>query len=152
MLRKMNAQACMVALLLLSSGCALQPVRVFGNAMEPTIEDGERKIVTRAFWQLERGDIVGFKYPRNESKRFVERIVGLPGERIAMTKGAVVINGRQIDEPYLSSEYRSSDTWGPTTVPDGEYFMLGDNRRNSSDSRVWGTVRRDLIWAKVLVH
>jgi signal peptidase I len=136
--------------MLLSTGCVVQPIRVAGGAMEPTLKDGDRAFATRVFGQLERRDIVGFKYPRNESKSFVMRIVGLPGERIEMIEGTVSINGRTIDESYVDTEHRSGDTWGPHTIPEGEYFMMGDNRRNSSDSRTWGTVRGDLIWAKVI--
>lgn len=136
--------------MLLSTGCVLQPIRVEGLAMEPTLRNGDRALTTRVFDQLERGDIVGFKYPRNESKSFVMRIVGLPGERIEMVEGTVSINGRTIDDSYVDREHRSSDTWGSRTIPEGEYFMMGDNRRNSDDSRTWGTVRRDLIWAKVI--
>lgn len=140
----------LVVLLLLSTGCVLQPIRVSGTAMEPTLEDGDRALATRIFSQLARGDIVAFKYPRNEAKSFVMRIVGMPGERIEMIEGAVSIDGRPIDDSYVDSEHRSRDAWGPRTIPEGEYFMMGDNRRDSSDSRTWGTVREDLIWAKLI--
>jgi signal peptidase I len=140
----------LVCLVLLSTGGVLQPIRVEGGAMEPTLGNGDRAFATRVFAQLERGDVVAVKYPRNESKSFVMRIVGLPGERIEMANGTVSINGRTIDDSYVHRDRRSSDTWGSRTIPEGEYFMMGDNRRNSSDSRTWGTVRRDLIWAKVV--
>jgi signal peptidase I len=140
----------LLALIILSSGCVVQPVRARGNAMAPTLKDGERLFALRSFPQLERGDIVGFKYPRDESKSFVQRIVGLPGERIEMTNGTVVINGRRLEETYVIAANRSSETWGPRTVADGEYFVMGDNRKNSSDSRQWGTVRRAAIWAKIM--
>lgn len=140
----------LVALSLMLTGCTVQAIRGAGPAMEPTLVNGDRALVSRVFAQLERGDIVGFKYPRNESKRFLMRIVGLPGERIEMTEGVVSINGRTIEEAYVVPEYRSRETWGPHTVPSGEYYVMGDNRKNSADSRTWGTVGSDLIWARVI--
>jgi signal peptidase I len=143
----------LLACVLLSTGCgAVETIKVVGGAMEPTLNDGDRVWVTRVFDQLERGDIVGFRSPRDESRSFLKRIVGLPGERIEMVDGVVSINGRSISEPYVDKANRSSDTWGPITIPAGEYFMMGDNRRHSMDSRSWGTVRRDLIWAKPATH
>lgn len=131
------------------AACGLFRVNVVGNAMAPTLKDGESALATRSVSRLDRGDIVGFKYPRDESKSFVLRIIALPGERIEIAAGRVAIDGRPLQESYVIEENRSSESWGPTRVPDNEYFMMGDNRRNSSDSRTWGTVRRDLIWAKV---
>jgi signal peptidase I len=120
-----------------------------GHAMEPTLQDGERLIVFRNINRLERGQIVAFRYPQDVSRSFVKRIVGLPGEEIAIRDGRVFIDGREIDEPYVGAENRSADTRQPLAIPDGEYFVLGDNRRNSSDSRHWGTVQRELVWARV---
>jgi signal peptidase I len=117
--------------------------------MSPTLKNGERAVAARGVNRLERGEIVVFRYPHDESKSFIKRIVGLPGEQIEMRNGSVFINGRQIDEPYVVAANRSADTWAQRTIPAGEYFMMGDNRRNSADSRHWGTVRRDLVWAKV---
>jgi signal peptidase I len=118
--------------------------------MAPTLNDGDRALATRDVGVLERGDIVGFRYPRDESKSFVQRIVATPGDRIEMRDGRVTLNGALLDETYVLSGNRSADSWGPVTVPPDHYFVMGDNRRNSSDSRSWGTVRRDAIWAKVL--
>jgi signal peptidase I len=132
-----------------AAGCGAGVVRNEGHAMEPTIQDGERMVITRHIDRLERGQIVVFRYPQDVSKSFVKRIVGLPGEEIAVRDGRVVINGLTIDEPYVGAENWSADTHGSRTIPPGEYFVLGDNRRNSSDSRHWGTVKRELIWAIV---
>jgi signal peptidase I len=96
--------------------------------------------------------VVGLRYPEDESKSFVERIIGLPGERIAMREGYVFINDKPLDEPYVLETNRSKDSWGPMTVETGNYFVMGDNRKNSSDSRSWGLVRRDAIWAKVIIQ
>jgi signal peptidase I len=120
-----------------------------GHAMEPTLQDGERLIALKNINRLERGQVVIFRYPQDVSKSFVKRIVGLPGEEVAIKDGRVFIDGQEIDEPYVAAENRSADTREPRAIPDGEYFVLGDNRRNSSDSRHWGTVRRELVWAQV---
>lgn len=141
-----------LAIAFLSTGCGVvvKPIRAEGRAMAPTIEDNERLLGSLLITSLDRGDIVGFKYPKNEAKSFVKRIVGLPGEQIQMTNGRVSINGRPLAEPYISDDYRSADTWGPVTIGGDEYFMLGDNRKNSADSRHWGVVKRRLIWTKVI--
>jgi signal peptidase I len=132
------------------AGCGMLRVDVVGEAMAPTLKNGEKALATRTFDDVNRGDIVGFKYPGDETKSFVKRVVGLSGERIESVQGKVSINGQVLSEAYVVTENQSNDTWGPTTIPDGEFFMMGDNRRNSSDSRHWGTVRRGAIWAKVV--
>jgi signal peptidase I len=119
--------------------------------MAPTLKNGDSALATRSFTDLTRGDIVGFRYPKDESKSFVQRIIGQPGDRIEMKDGRVAINDRQLDEPYVAEANRSHDSWGPVTVAAGQYFLMGDNRRNSSDSRSWGLVRRDAIWAKLII-
>ncbi len=118
--------------------------------MAPTFEKGESAMATRTVDRLDRGDIVVFKSPTDESRSLVLRIVALPGENIEMKDGTAIIDGRPLEEPYVIEANRSADSWEPRRVPDGEYFMMGDNRPHSVDSRTWGTVRRDLIWAKVL--
>lgn len=104
---------------------------------------------TRSFDEIRRGDIVALRSPRDESKSFVKRVVGLPGDRIQSTEGIVMINGQVLEESYVMEPNRSRDSWGPITVAEGEYFVMGDNRRNSSDSRTWGTVKRAGIWARI---
>jgi signal peptidase I len=124
---------------------------VNGQAMSPTIKDGETVVVTTTIEPLVRGDIVAFKYPLDESKQFVKRIVGLPGEQLEiLDDGTVVVNGRGLDETYVLAENRSSASLPARQIPNGNYFMMGDNRRNSSDSRHWGTVKRELIVSKVV--
>lgn len=141
---------CRLALVLLSvSSAACGYVRVEGDAMAPTLVDGDRASITRAVDPLTRGDIVVFEHPRDRSRMFLKRIVGLPGEQIEITDRGVMIDGRPLEEAYVLAANRSKSHWGPTTVQDGEYFVLGDNRRNSSDSRHFGAVRRELIRSKV---
>jgi len=132
-----------------SVGCQASLVKNEGHAMEPTIQDGEHLTVARTIDRIERGHIIVFRYPKDESKNFIKRVVGLPGEEIAIKDGHVLINGRELDEAYVAAGNRSADTREPFAIPDDEYFVMGDNRRNSSDSRHWGTVRRELVWAQV---
>ena len=133
----------------IGTACGAFRVDVVGNAMAPTLKDGDSAIATRDVATLQRGDIVGFKSPNDESKSFVQRIVGLPGDSIEVREGQVILNGNPLQEPYVAAENRSNDSWGPATVAPGTYFVMGDNRRDSSDSRSWGSVRREAIWAKV---
>jgi signal peptidase I len=132
--------------------CGTTRINIAGNAMAPTLKMGDKALATRTFTDLARTDVVGLRYPEDESKSFVERIIGLPGERIAMREGYVFINDKPLDEPYVLETNRSKDSWGPMTVETGNYFVMGDNRKNSSDSRSWGLVRRDAIWAKVIIQ
>ena len=132
-----------------AAGCGALRVDIVGESMAPTLKNGHRVVATRTLTDLKQGDVVCFRYPKDESKSFVQRIVGLPGDRIEMHDGVVTINGRLLDEPYVAESNRSRDSWGPITVAEGQYFLMGDNRRNSSDSRSWGLVRRDAIWARV---
>ena len=138
----------LMSLALLAS-CDTQRVRIAGQSMSPTLKDGESVTIKRGYDTLMRGDIVALRYPRDTSKSFVQRIVGLPGEEMSSIDGIVSVNGRKIDEPYVLDANRSADSWGPTKIPAGAYFVMGDNRGNASDSRSWGTVKQELIWAKV---
>ncbi len=109
----------LVLVLVCSSGCARR-VDVVDPAMEQTLEDGESAVATAVVDRLERGDIVGFRFPHDQSKSFVMRIIALPGERIKMIDGQVAIGGRWLDEAYVVEANRSSDTWGLQTVRNGE--------------------------------
>ena len=103
------------------------------------------------FKEPERGDIVIFKYPDDESVDYLKRIIGLPGETVEIISGKVYINGELLDEPYLSEE--PTGDFGPYQVPEGSYFMMGDNRAVSKDSRYWHNtyVSKDKIIAKAFV-
>lgn len=125
------------------------PVRVEGYAMVPALKNGDKVFVKKRLGDLNRGDIVVHYYPLDTTKSYIKRIVGLPGETLMIEDGKILINGMQIEESYLPAEYQSVDSLPePVKIPDSHYFVLGDNRRNSSDSRYWGTVPRDLIYGK----
>ncbi|NDV18844.1 signal peptidase I [Pseudodesulfovibrio sp. JC047] len=103
----------------------------------------------------ERGDIIVFKFPEDESKDFIKRVIGLPGETLEVRNKVVYINGQPLDEPYTqhikTSRVPIRDDFGPYTVPEGQYFVMGDNREGSYDSRWWGPVKREKIVGKALV-
>ena len=136
--------------------CIIINAKVPSGSMEDTIHEGDRLIGLRVaylFSSPQRGDIVIFKYPDDESKKFIKRVIGLPGDTVSFTDGDVYVNGEKLDEPYLKEQHI---TFSPNetsyTVPNGCYFMLGDNRGNSKDSRYWAEpfVQKNKILAKAL--
>jgi signal peptidase I len=133
----------------------VQPVKVEGTSMLPRLHDGERIFVNKLIYyglpELERGDIVVFWYPDDPSKSYIKRIIGLPGETVQMRDGRIQINGRELVEPYLDPALNVGDYDGPPTyVRPHYYFVMGDNRDNSSDSRSWGLVPEKYIYGKAL--
>jgi signal peptidase I len=142
-------------------GFVVQPVRVEGQSMMPKLHDQDRIFVNKFIYPLrewigdkepiKRGDIVVLLYPDDPSKSYIKRVVGLPGEEVNVENGKLYINGMQIDEPYLDTEYLSSDSMpGSVHVKEHHYFVMGDNRRNSSDSRYWGLVPEKYIYGKAI--
>ncbi len=135
-----------------------QPFIVSGSSMEPTFDTGEYLIVdelTYHFGSPERGEVVVFRYPLDTSKFFIKRIIGLPGETVMLQSGAVLITKTDgttfaLEEPYLHYEEMGSDM--ETTLRAGEYFVMGDNRPASSDSRIWGPLPREDIVGRALVR
>jgi signal peptidase I len=125
------------------------------ESMVSTIMPKDRVIANRLSYLVkkpQRGDIVVFKFPDNESVAYVKRIIGVPGDTVSVKEGVVYINGNKQDEPYLKEPH--SGNYGPFKVPEGRYFMMGDNRDNSRDSRFWENkyVARDKILGKVFVR
>lgn len=143
-----------IALLLFtSSACLLaagiQPVLVLGDTMAPTLNDGDRIIIDRHPEKLERGDIVIFLYPDDPVKSYLKRIVGLPNETVEIREGTVFINGQSLLEPYIDP--RLDQTRGSSDkiqLDADSYYVVGDNRDNSSDSRIWGPLHRKFIYGK----
>ena len=123
---------------------------VEGSSMVPTLIQGDRLIVSRLSYFLgkpKRGDIIVFQYPYGPERDFVKRIIGQPGETIAIQNGQVFINGRPLPpEDYVQN--KSSDAMAPVTLGDDEYFVMGDNRTGSSDSRSWGPLQKHFIIGK----
>jgi signal peptidase I len=135
----------------------VQPVKVEGTSMLTRLHDGDRIFVNKLIYygvpKLERGDIVVFWYPNDPSKNYIKRIVGLPGETVEVREGRVLINNVELDEPYLDPHLNISHmSLPPTLVKDHYYFVMGDNRDNSSDSRYWGLVPEKYIYGKALLR
>jgi signal peptidase I len=128
-------------------------IRVEGSSMEPTLHDAELVVVNRLAYRWgepRRGDIVVFRFPLEPDRRFIKRIVGLPGEMVAIHNGQVFIDGDPLDEPYIAAPPRYVGEW---EIQPGQVFVLGDNRNNSSDSQTWGPVPlTQLIGKAVLVY
>jgi signal peptidase I len=130
-----------------------QPVKVEGNSMLPELTDQERIFINKFIYRFEsiqRGDVVVFWYPLDPAKSYIKRVVGLPGETVQLVNGEVFVNGKRLFEPYVPSEYRDRQSLAPVRIPQGEFFVLGDHRTSSNDSRVWGTVERKLIYGKAV--
>ena len=127
----------------------LQPVKVEGKAMEPALKEGDRILVSQTLDKLDHGDIVLFYYPGDQSQRFIKRIIGLPKDEIEIQEGIVFLNGKKLDEPYVDPKNNQAlFSRKSITVPNDTYFVMGDNRDNSDDSRFWGCLKRKFIYAK----
>ena len=126
--------------------------RVEGQAMSPTLRDQDRLLINRMAYQThqpQRGDIVMMHYPRDPSRLFIKRVIGMAGERLHIRAGRVYLNGQLYDDGYVLPEFRDVANWGPAVVPEGHYFVMGDRRNNSSDSRHWGFVPAGYIVGRV---
>ena len=119
--------------------------------MLPLLQNHERIVVNRIAYHVEsihRGDIIVFRYPLDPSVSFIKRVIGLPGDWVSMRDGRVYVNGKRLKEPYIQPEYMGQQTCAPVLVPPGHYYVLGDHREFSNDSREWGTVPRHDIYGK----
>src|SRR5437763_15799180 len=137
----------------------IQPVKVEGTSMLPYLHDGERIFVNKLIYyddfrwapKVYRGDIVVFWFPDDPSKSYIKRVIGLPGETVQMRDGRIYVNGKELPEPYLDPTLNvSDDSRPPAYVKPHYYFVMGDNRDNSSDSRSWGLVPEKYIYGKAL--
>lgn len=129
-----------------------QVARVDGLSMAPTLEDHDRLIVNKLVYELgdpRPGDIVMLYYPLNPEKMFVKRVIAREGDTVRIVDGHVYVNDIPLHDDYVPAEYRSHDDWGPQVIPQGYYFVMGDHRNNSSDSRHWGMVPKKYIVGKV---
>ena len=130
-----------------------QPVRVEGSSMLPGLQDQERIFINKFVYKLEpieRGDIVVFHYPFDPSKSYIKRVIGVSGDRVRIIEGQVYVNGRPLKEGYVPGEYFDYRSLAEMTVPPHSYFVLGDHRVSSNDSRAWGFVPRNYIYGKAV--
>ena len=147
---KTLASAAVYATLIVTFG--FQVARVEGQSMAPTLADQDRLIVNKLAYRLGEphvGDIVMLYYPLNPNKSFVKRVIAEEGDQVRVVDGRVYRNDVPMDDTFVPAEYRSHDDWGPQVVPEGYYFVMGDHRNNSSDSRHWGFVPKKYIIGKV---
>jgi signal peptidase I len=131
-----------------------EPFVVQGASMDPTFSTGQFLIVDRLTYRLEnpeRGDVIVFEYPNNPNIYYIKRIIGLPGEHITIKGGKVSVNGTQLDEPYIDPAHASQDS-EDKTLGDTEYFVMGDNRAQSSDSRIWGPLDKHFIVGRPFIR
>ncbi len=129
------------------------PVQVEGTSMMPRLEDHERICINKfvyRFWPIERGDIVVFRYPLDPSKSFIKRVIGLPGDDVSIKNGHVLVNGKPLAEPYVPPSYVDDQNYAQIRVEPNHYFVLGDHRTSSNDSREWGTVDRQFVYGKAV--
>ncbi len=128
-----------------------QPVRVEGTSMLPRLEDRDRLFINKFVYHIssvERGDVVVFHYPRDPEKSYIKRVIALPGDTLRIDHGRVFVNGKLLREPYVPAEYRDNRSVAEMTIPADSYYMMGDHRSISSDSRDFGPVDRSLIYGK----
>ena len=147
---KTLASAAVYATLIVTFG--FQVARVEGQSMAPTLADQDRLIVNKLAYRIGEphvGDIVMLYYPLNPNKSFVKRVIAEEGDQVRVVDGRVLRNDVPMDDAFVPNEYRSHDDWGPQVVPEGYYFVMGDHRNNSSDSRHWGFVPKKYIIGKV---
>ncbi len=175
-LREILETVVLTILIFLMVRSAVQNFKVEGHSMEPTLQDGQYLLINKAaYWQLseeplgkllpdrkadangrvdlfgapQRGDIIVFQAPQTPQRDFIKRVIGIPGDKVEIKASHVYVNSKALEEPYLSEPPRYETPL--TTVPAGSYFVLGDHRNNSSDSHVWGVVKRELIVGKAWV-
>jgi signal peptidase I len=130
-----------------------QPVRVEGTSMLPVLEDQDRLFINKIAYQvgeIHQGDVVVFEYPRDHTKSYIKRVIGLPGDRIRIEHGIVYVNGVRLKEPYVPARYDDDRSESEIVLPPHEYFVMGDHRSISSDSREFGPVDRNLIYGKAV--
>ncbi len=132
-----------------------QPVKVEGTSMTPSLVNDERIFINKFVYRfgisdIDRGDTIVFWAPEDPSKSYIKRVIGVPGDVIEIVEGRVILNGQPLAEPYIRDQDRDRMSMPARKVEEGHYFVLGDHRNSSNDSRSWGTVPRDAIYGKAV--
>lgn len=154
LLREVAEVIVLAVILYIGISFAIQAVHVEGLSMFATLDDNDYLIANKIDYRLhgpERGDIVILRPPTNNTTDFIKRIIALPGERLLIRDGVIYINGHKLDEPYLPEAWTIDNTWNngvESTIPPNDYFVMGDNRNRSQDSRFFGPISRDRIDGK----
>jgi signal peptidase I len=132
-----------------------QPVKVEGTSMMPALVDQERIFINKFVYRfglgnIERGDMVVFWFPGDPTKSYIKRVIGVPGDSVEVDDGTVLVNGQRLDESYVIEEFRDRQSMSAFKVQPDQFFVLGDHRSSSNDSRSWGTVPRRYIYGKAV--
>jgi signal peptidase I len=130
-----------------------QPVKVEGTSMQPSLDDQERIFINKFVYRIEpiqRGDIVVFRYPRDPQKSFIKRVVGIAGDRVRIVEGRVYVNDKMLEEDYVPAAFEDRLSYSEVVVPSGSFFVLGDHRNLSRDSRDFGAVDASYIYGKAV--
>lgn len=132
-----------------------QPVKVEGTSMMPSLVDSERIFINKFIYRLglsgvQRGDTVVFLFPQDPRRSYIKRVIGLPGDTVEIRVGRVWVNGQQLDEPYVPDDYRDPSDTSALRIPAGHYFVMGDHRSASNDSRTWGPLPAQAIYGKAV--
>jgi signal peptidase I len=132
-----------------------RPVKVEGTSMMPSLYDRERLFINQFSYKfglgkIERGDTVVFWYPGEPTTSYIKRVIGLPGDTVSVEDGYVIVNGKKLVENYIPPEYRDDRSYPPILIPPDQYFVLGDHRVSSNDSRAWGLVPKNYIYGKAV--
>ena len=130
-----------------------QPVKVEGTSMMPSLDDQEHIFINKFVYSIEpiqRGDIVVFRYPRDPAKSFIKRVIGVAGDHVRIIDGHVILNGKMLIEDYVPMTYEDERSYPEVVVPAGSYFVLGDHRSLSNDSRDFGPVEASYIYGKAV--
>jgi signal peptidase I len=132
-----------------------QPVKVEGTSMMPALVDQERIFINKFVYRfgmgdIEPGDMVVFWFPMDPTKSYIKRVIGVPGDTVEVDNGTVIVNNQRLEESYVLNEYRDRQSMAPFKVQSDEYFVMGDHRSSSNDSRSWGPVPRKYIYGKAV--
>jgi signal peptidase I len=141
----------LAAVLFIGINAVSARIRVDGQSMEPTLHTGEFVIVNKLAYKLGApaiGDVIVFRYPRDPHQEYIKRIIGLPGDKVVISGGQVIVNDHVLDEPYLAAPPSYEANW---VIPENSLFVLGDNRNNSSDSHSWGAVPMEQVIGKAML-